>query len=159
MNQAWDLNKALSRTAWEKEALKSNLVFVHKNRTVGTLSLPVHITLEFLEQINQIFLLWLRTSVICFKFFYVSFSDLQLTIYHYRQTSFNEIMKALTFLYGETFLYMVLKNSWRFWTTSPARSCDVKETHKDVLDLHFQIKLFTSFHNVVKDDAILLHWQ
>lgn len=119
----------------KKYFLKDQLGMCRKKRIVMSSSLPVHITLEFLEQINQIFLLWLRASVICFKFFNISFSDLQLNIYYYKQNSFNfnEIMKALIFIEGETFLYMVLKNSWRFWTTSPARSWCKKNQQRPYL--------------------------
>lgn len=93
----------------------------------------VHVALLFFVKIKQISFLRIWTPVACIKLFNVSLSDLQ-AMFEYL-VWWLKYGKLVTYKATEhdstlTFLYIVRRNACKFWTTSPARSCQSVNKHE-----------------------------
>jgi hypothetical protein len=59
-----------------KASYEDDSCTAQQNEQINSAFLPVHIPLVLLVQLNQIIFLWIRSPVVCFKFFNFSFSNL-----------------------------------------------------------------------------------
>lgn len=83
--------------------------------------LPAHFTLKLGVELNQIFLLRLRTSVVCLKLFNIFLGDL-FTQTPQESVNARKQENQLSKVVFVTFLYIALKKSLKLSTTSPERS-------------------------------------